>query len=84
MRFKQSVTSSTDLQNEPDVLMVNGASAAMMLSDIPWNGPVGCVRIGEIDGEFVVNPTNAQAGNSKLDLLYVGNGARDDDDRGFC
>lgn len=64
---------STDLENEPDTLMVNGASAAMMLSDIPWNGPVGCVRIGEIDGEFVVNPTNKEIGKSKLDLLYVGN-----------
>ena len=64
---------STDLKNEPDTLMVNGASAAMMLSDIPWNGPVGCVRIGEIDGEFLINPTNEQIGKSKLDLLYVGN-----------
>ncbi|MFP6855566.1 MAG: polyribonucleotide nucleotidyltransferase, partial [Opitutales bacterium] len=64
---------STDLINEPDVLMVNGASAALLISDIPWNGPVGCVRVGEIDGEFVVNPTNEQTFDSNLDLIYVGN-----------
>tara|TARA_B100001123_G_scaffold246431_2_gene275411 strand:+ start:823 stop:3486 length:2664 start_codon:yes stop_codon:yes gene_type:complete len=63
---------STDLVNEPDILMVNGASAALMISDIPWNGPVGCVRLGEIDGEFVVNPTNEQIFDSRLDLIYVG------------
>ena len=53
--------------------MVNGASAAMLISDIPWNGPVGCVRLGEIDGEFVVNPTHEQMLDSTLDLIYVGN-----------
>ncbi|MBG29970.1 MAG: polyribonucleotide nucleotidyltransferase [Opitutae bacterium] len=63
---------STDLVNEPDILMVNGASAALMISDIPWNGPVGCVRLGEIDGEFVVNPNNEQIFDSALDLIYVG------------
>ena len=63
---------STDLVNEADVLMVNGASAAIMISDIPWNGPIGCVRLGQIDGEFVVNPTNEQMYDSTLDLIYVG------------
>ena len=52
--------------------MVNGASAALMISDIPWNGPIGCVRLGQIDGEFVVNPTNEQMYDSALDLIYVG------------
>ena len=52
--------------------MVNGASAALMISDIPWNGPIGCVRLGEIDGEFVINPTNEQMYDSALDLIYVG------------
>ena len=52
--------------------MVNGASAAIMISDIPWNGPIGCVRLGQIDGEFVVNPTNEQMYDSTLDLIYVG------------
>ena len=64
---------SADLVNEPDILMVNGASAAMMISDIPWNGPIGCVRVGEIDGEFVTNPSNEQILDSTLDLIYVGN-----------
>jgi len=63
---------STDQINEADVLMVNGASAAIMISDIPWNGPIGCVRLGQIDGEFVVNPTNEQMYDSTLDLIYVG------------
>jgi len=64
---------STDMENEGDVLMVNGASAALMISDIPWDGPIGCVRLGEIDGKFVVNPTNEQMYDSSLDLIYVGN-----------
>jgi len=63
---------STDQVNEADVLMVNGASAALMISDIPWNGPIGCVRLGQIDGEFVVNPSNEQMYDSTLDLIYVG------------
>ena len=63
---------STDQVNEADVLMVNGASAAIMISDIPWNGPIGCVRLGQIDGEFIVNPTNEQMYDSTLDLIYVG------------
>ncbi|MDE6431889.1 MAG: polyribonucleotide nucleotidyltransferase [Opitutales bacterium] len=64
---------STDSENEADVLMVNGASAALMCSDIPWFGPIGCVRIAEIDGEFVANPTNSEMLRSTLDLIYVGN-----------
>ena len=64
---------SADMANDPDILMVNGASAALLISDIPWNGPIGGVRIGEIDGEFVVNPTHEQMLDSTLDLIYVGN-----------
>jgi polyribonucleotide nucleotidyltransferase len=64
---------SADLQNETDILMVNGASAALLCSDIPWNGPIGAVRVGEIDGEFVINPTNDQMQSTTLDLIYVGN-----------
>ncbi|MDR2677748.1 MAG: polyribonucleotide nucleotidyltransferase [Puniceicoccales bacterium] len=63
---------ATDLRDDPDTLVINGASAALCCSDIPWNGPVGCVRIGEISGKWVVNPTNAQLYESTLDLLYVG------------
>ncbi|MDR0679954.1 MAG: polyribonucleotide nucleotidyltransferase [Puniceicoccales bacterium] len=64
---------STDLKNEADVLMVNGASAALMCSDIPWNGPIACIRIAEINGEFIATPTNEQILESSLDLVYVGN-----------
>lgn len=64
---------SADLSNEPDVLMVNGASAALMCSNIPFNGPIAAIRVGEIDGQFVVNPTNEQLFDSRLDLIYVGN-----------
>jgi polyribonucleotide nucleotidyltransferase len=64
---------STDLIHEPDILMVNGASAALMISDIPWAGPIGCVRVGEVNGEFILNPSNEELFESTLDLIYVGN-----------
>ncbi|MCR5183200.1 MAG: polyribonucleotide nucleotidyltransferase [Opitutales bacterium] len=64
---------ATDKTTDPDVLMINGASAALLCSDIPWNGPIAGVRIGEVDGQFVVNPTHAQMDESTLDLVYVGN-----------
>lgn len=64
---------STDLINEPDILMINAASTALMISDIPWNGPVASIRLGEIDGEFVINPNHEQQFESSLDLIYVGN-----------
>ena len=63
---------SADQENLPDVLGINGASAALMLSDIPWNGPVGAVRIGDINGELVVNPTSHQLVESKLDMVVAG------------
>jgi polyribonucleotide nucleotidyltransferase len=63
---------STDKTNEPDISMLNGASAALAISDIPWNGPVAAVRVGRIDGEFVSNPTLEEQYSSDLDLIYVG------------
>jgi polyribonucleotide nucleotidyltransferase len=63
---------SADLVHESDISMVNGASAALAISDIPWNGPIGCVRVGLIDGNFVANPTIEQMYSSSLDLIYVG------------
>ncbi|HEX2101878.1 MAG TPA: polyribonucleotide nucleotidyltransferase, partial [Candidatus Synoicihabitans sp.] len=63
---------SADQINEADVLMVNGASAALAISDIPWNGPIACVRVAEIEGQFVANPTLEQMFSSSLDLIYVG------------
>ncbi|WP_298778757.1 polyribonucleotide nucleotidyltransferase [uncultured Fretibacterium sp.] len=56
----------------PNVLGINGASAALSISGIPWNGPVGAVRIGLIDGELVVNPTEPQMKESRLNLVVAG------------
>ncbi|KAL2773920.1 polyribonucleotide nucleotidyltransferase 1, mitochondrial precursor [Daubentonia madagascariensis] len=63
---------AVDGVNEPDVLAINGASVALSLSDIPWNGPVGAVRIGMIDGECVVNPTRKEMSSSTLNLVVAG------------
>ena len=64
---------SADLVTPHDILCINGASAALMLSPLPFFGPVGAVRIGRIDGEFVVNPTHEQNfEESALDLIVVG------------
>jgi len=63
---------STDGENPIDVLAVNAASAALMISDIPWGGPVGAVRVGRIEGEFILNPTFADMEYSDLDLRLAG------------
>jgi polyribonucleotide nucleotidyltransferase len=63
---------SADGENEADVLSMLGASAALMLSDIPFQGPVGSLRVGRVDGEFVANPTHSQLEKSDLDLVYAG------------
>ena len=63
---------SADTENALDMLAVNAASVALMISDIPWGGPIGAVRVGRIDGEFVVNPTFEQRENSDLDLRIAG------------
>ena len=68
-----SMLLSADGQNEPDVLNITAASAALMLSEIPFDGPVAGVRIGRIGGRFVVNPTIAEMAQSDLDLIYAGN-----------
>jgi polyribonucleotide nucleotidyltransferase len=64
---------SADGINDSDVLSMNGASAALALSDIPFAGPIGAVRVGRVDGNFVINPTHDQREDSDLDLIYVGN-----------
>src|SRR5437867_9925405 len=69
----QTIVLSADGENDPDMLSIVGASAALMVSDIPWEGPLGAVRIGRINGKFVVNPTHAETPASDLDLVYVGN-----------
>src|SRR3954453_3927619 len=63
---------STDQENEPDVLGTVAASAALTISEIPFAGPVGAVRIGRVGGEFVVNPTYSQLAESELDLVVSG------------
>jgi polyribonucleotide nucleotidyltransferase len=63
---------SADKENDPDIIGINAASAALALSDIPFNGPVGAVRIGHVNGEFVVNPTYAERVISTLNITIVG------------
>src|SRR5512141_1992449 len=63
---------SADTDNPLDILCINAASAALMISDIPWGGPVGAVRIGRINGEFIANPTFPQIDESELDLRIAG------------
>jgi polyribonucleotide nucleotidyltransferase len=63
---------STDRENDPDVLGTVAASAALTISEIPFLGPVGAVRVGRIDGRFVVNPTHAELKESELDLVVSG------------
>ncbi len=64
---------SADLVTAHDILCINGASAALMISPLPFFGPVGAVRVGKIDGEFVVNPTLTEVEeNAELDLIVVG------------
>ena len=63
---------SVDLENTLDVLAVIGASAALSVSDIPFEGPIGATRMAYVDGEFVVNPTFAQMDESDLDLVVAG------------
>lgn len=67
-----SLLLSADGENEPDILSINGASAACVVSDLPFAEPVGAVRVGRVDGQFVINPTNSQRENSQLDLVFAG------------
>ncbi len=63
---------SADQENDPDILSIIGASAALMISPIPFEGPVGAVRVGLIDGEIVINPTLSELENSDLDMVVAG------------
>ena len=69
----QTVLLSTDGENDPDILSIIGASAALTVSDIPWDGPLGACRVGRVNGEFIANPTHTEQVESDLDLVYVGN-----------
>jgi len=63
---------SADGENDADILSMNGASAALCVSDIPFAGPIGAVRVGRVNGEFIANPTHTERADSDLDLVYVG------------
>ena len=63
---------SADLENEPDTLGVIGASAALYFSDIPFTTPLGAVKVGLVDNEFVINPTAKELGQSPLNMTVVG------------
>src|SRR5574341_212225 len=63
---------SHDQEHQADILSIIGASMALTISDIPWDGPIGAVRIGLIDGQFVINPTHIQMPQSTLDLRIAG------------
>src|SRR5215471_13775077 len=63
---------SADTENDPDVAAINAASAALTLSDIPFLGPVGAVRVGSVDGKFITNPTYAEMRDSQLNIMVVG------------
>ena len=63
---------SHDKENDPDVLSLLGASTALVLSDIPWNGPMAAVRIGRVDGRFVINPTTSQLATSDMNVIVAG------------
>jgi polyribonucleotide nucleotidyltransferase len=63
---------SADTENDPDVVAINGASAALTISDIPFSGPIGAVRIGLLNGQFIVNPTYSEMRDSLLNIMVVG------------
>jgi len=69
----QTIPLSADGENDPDMLALLGASTALMISDIPWAGPLGACRVGRVGGQFIANPTHVQMTDSDLDLVYVGN-----------
>ena len=68
----QCLVLSTDQQNDPDTLAVIGASAALMVSPAPLQAPIGCARIGYVNGQYVVNPTHDELETSTMDLVVCG------------
>jgi polyribonucleotide nucleotidyltransferase len=63
---------SADTENDPDVAGINGASAALTISDIPFEGPIGAVRVGLVNGAFIINPTYSEMRESLLNIMVVG------------
>lgn len=68
----QALLLSSDGENEPDVMCMLGASVALTLSDMPFQGPIGAVRVGKVDGKLIANPTHSEMQKSTLDLIYAG------------
>jgi len=64
---------SADKENDPDVLGISAASTAILLSGIPWDGPVAGVRVGRVDGQFIANPTHDEIDKSDMDLVIAAN-----------
>ncbi|GAB4846729.1 Polyribonucleotide nucleotidyltransferase 2, mitochondrial [Ancistrocladus abbreviatus] len=62
---------SSDGKQDPDVMAANATSAALMLSDIPWGGPIGVIRVGRICGQFIINPSMDELSLSDLNLVYA-------------
>ena len=67
-----STVLSADQENDPGILSIIGASAALSISPIPWDGPVGAARVGLVDGTLVINPTFSDLENSELDMVVAG------------
>src|SRR3954466_10579731 len=67
-----SLVLSPDTDNDPDVCALNGASVALTISDIPFNGPIGAVKVGRVNDEFVINPTYAEIAEGTLNIMVVG------------
>jgi len=63
---------SADQEIDPDILAMNGASTALAISDIPWNGPIAAARVGYIDGKYLLNPTSSQLEKSAMNLVVAG------------
>ncbi len=68
----QALLLSADQVNDSDVLCMLGASVSLVLSDLPFQGPIGALRVGCVDGQFVANPTNEQREKSSMELIYAG------------
>src|SRR5690242_320978 len=63
---------SADTENDPDVVAINGASCALTISDIPFQGPIGAVRVGLVNGQFIINPSYAERRESLLNIMIAG------------
>ena len=72
---------SYDGENEPDIVAMCAASAALTISGVPFMGPIGAARVGYKDGEYILNPTNTEVAEGELDLVVAGTHERGDDGR---